>query len=90
VLSARQTRRYLGLLGAKWRCTVGTLAQKQDADRVKTAKKTLTARKRGPAATDSRWTSSTSAASTLVSQRALAGPSRTSGGPRTRTHSAGR
>jgi transposase len=66
-LSTRQTRRYLGLLGATWRRTVRTLAHKQDPERVETAKQTLTALKGGPVRTASRSPSSTNAASPPVS-----------------------
>jgi putative transposase len=63
VLSTRQTRRYLGLLGAKWLRTVRTLRHKQDPDRVQTATQTLAALKKGPARIASRSPSSMSAAS---------------------------
>jgi transposase len=68
VLSTRQTRRYLGLVGAKWLRTVRTLTHKQHPDRVETAKQTLTALKRGPATTASRSPSSTSVASRPASR----------------------
>jgi putative transposase len=41
VLSPRQVRRYLGLLGARWRRTAGWLRHKQDPVRVARAKRVL-------------------------------------------------
>lgn len=46
-LSTRQTRKYLGRMGARWRRTKRTLAHKQDPVRVATATATLTALKKG-------------------------------------------
>jgi transposase len=68
VLSTRQTRRYLGLVGAKWLRTVRTLTHKQNPARVETAKQTLAALKRGPATIASRSPSSTSVASRPASR----------------------
>jgi transposase len=61
-LSTRQTRRYLGLVGAKWLRTVRTLTHKQHPDRVQAAKQTLAALKKGPVRTASPSRSSTSVA----------------------------
>ena len=47
-LSTRQTRRYLGQLGARWRRTVRTLRHKQDPVRVARAQRTLSALKKRP------------------------------------------
>jgi len=62
-LSTRQTRRYLGGMGARWRRTVRTLAHKQDPVRVGRAEQALDALKKGPRQTASRSASSTNAAS---------------------------
>lgn len=61
-LSARQTRRYLLAMGARWRRTVTTLSHKQDPARVAKAETTLTALKKKPTPAASPWAISTSAA----------------------------
>jgi transposase len=63
-LSARQTRKYLQAMGARWRRTVRTLAHKQDAAKVERAKVVLRSLKKrpAPAASDSSiWTNVASA-----------------------------
>ena len=67
-LSTRQTRKYLGHIGAKWRRTVRTLAHKQDAVKVAWAEQTLAALKRGRRTTASRSPSSTNAVSPPASR----------------------
>lgn len=67
-LSTRQTRKYLGRMGSRWRRTVRTLAHKQDAVRVGRAEQTLGALKRGRKQTASRSVSSMSAASLPASR----------------------
>jgi len=62
-LSVRQTRRYLGRMGARWRRVQRTLAHKQDPARVATASHTLAALKKGQQPTASRSSTSTNAAS---------------------------
>ena len=47
-LSTRQTRKYLGRMGARWRRTVRTLHHKQDPAKVERAKGVLTALKKKP------------------------------------------
>jgi transposase len=47
-LSTRQTRKYLGRLGARWRRTVRTLHHKQDPAKVERAKGVLTSLKKKP------------------------------------------
>src|SRR5215216_2178233 len=47
-LSARQTRKYLKLLGARWRRTVSTLKHKQDPARVERAERVLAHVKKSP------------------------------------------
>ena len=49
-LSARQTRKYLAWMDARWRRTGTTLAHKQDAPRVERAERTLATLKRTRAA----------------------------------------
>jgi transposase len=67
-LSTRQTRKYLGRMGARWRRTVRTLAHKQDPAKVETAKLTLAALKKGRPRTASASPISTSAASRPASR----------------------
>jgi putative transposase len=62
-LSTRQTRKYLKLLGARWRRTVSTLEHKQDPDRVARAERVLASVKKSPPPGNFGWPSSTSAAS---------------------------
>ena len=62
-LSTRQTRKYLKLLGARWRRTVPTLQHKQDPVRVAQARRVLTSLKKSPRPARSVWRTSTSAAS---------------------------
>jgi transposase len=47
-LSARQVRRYLGMLGAGWRRTTHSLRHKQDPDKVARAKRVLGHLKKKP------------------------------------------
>lgn len=47
-LSTRQTRKYLGRMGARWRRTVRTLAHKQDPERVAAAARELDTLKKKP------------------------------------------
>jgi transposase len=47
-LSTRQTRKYLGRMGARWRRTARTLRHKQDAERVARAVEDLAALKKRP------------------------------------------
>lgn len=61
-LSARQTRRYLKLMGARWRRTVASLAHKQDAAKVERAEVTLASLKKRPLRAALRSATSTSAA----------------------------
>lgn len=63
VLSTRQTRKYLGRMGSRWRRTVRTLAHKQDPVKVARASLTLGALKRGRKQTASRLASSMNVAS---------------------------
>ena len=67
-LSTRQTRKYLGRMGAKWRRTVRTLAHKQDPVEVARAAQTLAALKKGRNTTASRSPSSMNAASRPASR----------------------
>ena len=67
-LSTRQTRTYLGHMGAQWRRTVRTLAHKQDSEKVARAVQALTALKKGPRTIASALPSSTSVASPPVSR----------------------
>jgi putative transposase len=63
-LSARQTRRHLKRMGARWRRTVSTLAPKQDPMRVAQARRVLTSLKKSPPPARSAspiWTSAASA-----------------------------
>ncbi|HZU75649.1 MAG TPA: helix-turn-helix domain-containing protein [Dehalococcoidia bacterium] len=66
-LSVRQTRRYLGRMGARWRRVQRTLAHKQDPARVAIATQTLDALKKGRPKTASRSSTSMSAASVPAS-----------------------
>jgi transposase len=67
-LSVRQTRRYLGRMGARWRRVQRSLRHRQDPQRVAVAAKTLDALKKGrqPAASPS--PTSTSAVSVPASR----------------------
>ena len=67
-LSARQTRKYLKLLGARWRRTVSTLRHKQDPARVERAESVLANLKKRPPAASSAWPTSTSVASAPASR----------------------
>ena len=67
-LSARQTRKYLKLLGARWRRTVSTLKHKQDAARAERAGRVLATLKKSPPKGGSAWCTSTSAASAPASR----------------------
>ena len=67
-LSTRQTRKYLKLLGARWRRTVSTLKHRQDAARVRRAERVLSHLKKSPPPAGSGWPTSTSAASAPASR----------------------
>jgi transposase len=67
-LSARQTRKYLKLLGAGWRRTVSTLKHKQDPARAERAGRVLANLKKSPPKGGSAWPTSTSAASVPASR----------------------
>jgi transposase len=67
-LSARQTRKYLRGMGARWRRTVPTLAHKQDPARVARAERTLATLKKRPPTAASGSATSTSAASAPASR----------------------
>lgn len=62
-LSTRQTRKYLGRMGAKWRRTVQTLRHKQDPGKAERAKAVLGSLKKKPAPAASASSISMSAAS---------------------------
>jgi putative transposase len=66
-LSTRQTRKYLKLLGARWRRTVATLKHKQDPARVERAGHVLANLKKRPPSAVSGLPTSTSAASAPAS-----------------------
>jgi putative transposase len=66
-LSTRQTRKYLKLLGARWRRTVSTLRHKQDPARVERAERVLANLKKSPPPGSSVSRTSTSAASVPAS-----------------------
>lgn len=66
-LSARQTRKYLKLLGARWRRTVSTLAHKQDPERAARAGRVLASLKERPPPARSAWPTSMNAASAPAS-----------------------
>jgi transposase len=66
-LSARQTRKYLTLMGARWRRTISTLQHKQDAARVEQATRVLASRKKSPPSGRSAWSSLMSAVSVPAS-----------------------
>lgn len=68
-LSARQVRKYLGWMDARWRRTVTTLAHKQDPARVERAERTLATLKKSRPVAASAWGTSTSAASAPASPR---------------------
>jgi putative transposase len=67
-LSTRQTRRYLQIMGAKWRRTVRSLRHKQDPARVERAKDHLAMLGKGRPRGSSSASSSMSAASRPVSR----------------------
>lgn len=67
-LSARQTRKYLKLLGARWRRTVSTLKHKQDPARAERAERVLANLKKSPRPAGSGSPSWTSAASAPASR----------------------
>jgi putative transposase len=67
-LSTRQTRKYLGRMGSRWRRTVRTLAHKQDVTKVAHAVYTLGALKKGRKQTASPSPSLMSAASLPASR----------------------
>jgi transposase len=67
-LSARQTRKYLKAMGARWRRTVSTLAHKQDPERAARAARVLASLKKRPPPVRSAWPTSTSAASAPASR----------------------
>jgi transposase len=66
-LSARQTRKYLKLLAARWRRTASTLKHKQDPARAERAGRVLAGLKKSPPSGSSAWPISTSAASVPAS-----------------------
>lgn len=68
-LSARQTRKYLTWMDARWRRTTTTLAHKQDPTRVERAGRTLATLKKSRPRVASAWGTSTSAASAPASLR---------------------
>jgi putative transposase len=67
-LSARQTRKYLKLLGARWRRTVSTLKHKQDPARAERAGRVLANLKKRPMPAVCGSPTSTSAASAPASR----------------------
>ena len=67
-LSARQTRKYLKWMDARWRRTVPTLAHKQDSARVDRAERTVASLKKSRPRVASGWATSTSAASAPASR----------------------
>ena len=67
-LSARQARKYLKLMGARWRRTASTLKHKQDPARAERAGRVLANLKKRPPPGTSGWPSSTSAASAPASR----------------------
>ena len=67
-LSARQTRKYLKLMGARWRRTASTLKHKQDPARVERAGRVLAHLKKSLPPARSAWRTSTSAASAPASR----------------------
>jgi putative transposase len=67
-LSARQTRKYLKLMGARWRRTVTTLQHKQDPARVERARRVLANLKKSPPPGSFGSPSSMSAASAPASR----------------------
>jgi transposase len=66
-LSTRQTRKYLQLLGARWRRTVSTVQHKQDPQRVARARPVLASLKKRPPPGSFVWPTWTSAASAPAS-----------------------
>ena len=67
-LSTRQTRKYLRLMGARWRRTVSTLKHKQDPERAARAERVLASLKKSRPTAGSGSPSSTSAASAPASR----------------------
>jgi hypothetical protein len=67
-LSARQTRKYLKHMGARWRRTVSTLKHKQDPARAERAGRVLASLKKSRPPVRSAWPTSTSAASAPASR----------------------
>ena len=67
-LSARQTRKYLKGMDARWRRTVPTLAHKQDPARVERAERTLASLKKSRPRVAFGWATSMSAASAPASR----------------------
>ena len=67
-LSTRQTRKYLKLLGARWRRTVSTLKHKQDPARAAQARRVLDGLKKRRPPAGSAWRSSTKLASAPASR----------------------
>jgi putative transposase len=67
-LSTRQTRKYLKLLGARWRRTASTLKHKQDPERAAQAGRVLAGLKKSPPPGGSGSPTSTSAASARASR----------------------
>jgi transposase len=68
VLSARQTRKYLKVLGARWRRTVASLKHKQDPDRAARAGRVVASLKKSPSPATFGWRTSTNVASAPASQ----------------------
>ena len=68
-LSTRQTRKYLGWMGARWRRTARSLTHKQDAERVAAAAQELVTLKKRPGVVTSNSSTLTSAASAPASPR---------------------
>ncbi len=67
-LSTRQTRKYLGWMGARWRRTARSLTHKQDAERVAAAAQELVTLKKKPVVVTSNSSTLTSAASAPASR----------------------
>jgi transposase len=67
-LSARQTRKYLKAMGARWRRTMRTLAHKQDPAKVERAERVLSSLKKRPPPAGSASSISTSVVSAPASR----------------------
>ena len=67
-LSPRQTRKYLKVLGARWRRTVASLKHKQDPARAAQAGRVLANLKKSPPPASSAWPTWTNVASAPVSR----------------------